>query len=74
MVPTLSRNTIQVEWKNTQGTSSITGTWSDYLRMETAYPEIWRLDVVEWEQAGDAAETMGEVLQDSSRAWPNIAR
>ncbi len=37
----------------------------DYLRMETAYPEIWRLDVIEWEQGGDAAETMGEVLLDA---------
>ena len=36
----------------------------DYLRMDTAYPEIWRLDVLEWEQAGDAAETMGEVFLD----------
>jgi hypothetical protein len=36
----------------------------DYLRMETAYPEIWRLDVIEWEQQGDAAEAMGEVLLD----------
>ena len=35
-----------------------------YLRMETAYPEIWRLDVLEWEQGGDAAETMSEVLLD----------
>lgn len=44
----------------------------DYLRMETAYPEIWRLDVIEWEQAGDAAETMGEVLQDTK--WPDFTR
>lgn len=44
----------------------------DYLRMDTAYPEIWRLDVVEWEQAGDAAETMGEVLQDVN--WPEYTR
>ncbi|MCA9576296.1 MAG: HEAT repeat domain-containing protein [Myxococcales bacterium] len=36
----------------------------DYLRMDTAYPEIWRLDVIEWEQGGDAAETMGQVLED----------
>jgi tetratricopeptide (TPR) repeat protein len=36
----------------------------DYLRMDTAYPEIWRLDVIEWEQAGDAVETMGQVLED----------
>lgn len=44
----------------------------EYLRMETAYPEIWRLDVVEWEQQGDAAETMAEVLQDSK--WPDYTR
>ncbi|MBO6938513.1 MAG: HEAT repeat domain-containing protein [Deltaproteobacteria bacterium] len=43
-----------------------------YLRMDTAYPEIWRLDVVEWEQRGDAAETMGEVLQDPK--WPDFTR
>ena len=36
----------------------------DYLRMDTAYPEIWRLDVLEWEQGGDPAETMGEVFLD----------
>jgi hypothetical protein len=44
----------------------------DYLRMETAYPEIWRLDVIEWEQGGDAAETMAEVLQDPK--WPDFTR
>ena len=44
----------------------------DYLRMDTAYPEIWRLDVIEWEQAGDAAETMAEVLQDPK--WPDFTR
>lgn len=44
----------------------------DYLRMDTAYPEIWRLDVIEWEQGGDAAETMAEVLQDPK--WPDFTR
>ncbi|RLB51212.1 MAG: hypothetical protein DRJ42_17265 [Deltaproteobacteria bacterium] len=44
----------------------------DYLRMDTAYPEIWRLDVIEWEQGGDSAETMGEVLQDPK--WPEFTR
>lgn len=44
----------------------------DYLRMDTAYPEIWRLDVVEWEQHGDSAETMGEVLLDPK--WPEFTR
>src|SRR5690606_28380888 len=44
----------------------------DYLRMDTAYPEIWRLDVIEWEQAGDPAETMAEVVQDEK--WPDFTR
>ncbi|MBX3247516.1 MAG: HEAT repeat domain-containing protein [Myxococcales bacterium] len=44
----------------------------DYLRMDTAYPEIWRLDVIEWEQDGDPAETMGEVLLDTK--WPDFTR
>jgi HEAT repeat protein len=44
----------------------------DYLRMDTAYPEIWRLDVIEWEQAGDPAETMAEVIQDPK--WPDFTR
>ncbi|MFK7988806.1 MAG: HEAT repeat domain-containing protein [Sandaracinaceae bacterium] len=44
----------------------------DYLRMDTAYPEIWRLDVIEWEQNGDAAETMSEVIQDAK--WPDFTR
>lgn len=33
-------------------------------REQTAYPKVWELDVIEWEQAGDAAETMGEVMLD----------
>ncbi|MGE3628455.1 MAG: HEAT repeat domain-containing protein [Sandaracinaceae bacterium] len=40
----------------------------DYLRMDSAYPKIWRLDVIEWEQDGDPAETMGEVLLDQDCA------
>jgi HEAT repeat protein len=47
-------------------------TFPDYLRMDTAYPEIWRLDVIEWEQGGDPAETMGEVLLDPK--WPDFTR
>jgi hypothetical protein len=44
----------------------------EYLRMATAYPEIWLLDVVEWEQAGDPAETMIEVALD--RRWADFQR
>jgi HEAT repeat protein len=42
--------------------------------MEMAYPEIWRLDVIEWEQNGDAAETMAEILMDDSSKWPEFTR
>jgi len=44
----------------------------DYLRMQTAYPEIWTLDVIEWEQGGDPAETMIEVALD--RRWADFQR
>lgn len=48
-------------------------------REQTAYPEVWKLDVIEWEQAGDAAETMGEVMlddrqQESIRVAAMLAR
>ncbi len=43
-----------------------------HLRIEMAYPEVWRLDVVEWEQHGDAAETMGEVAFDAK--YPEFTR
>ena len=37
----------------------------DYQRADVPYPEIWRLDVIEWEQAGDPAETMADLVVDS---------
>jgi hypothetical protein len=46
----------------------------DYLRMDMAYPEIWRLDMIEWEESGDAAETMAEILIDDSNKWPEFTR
>lgn len=36
----------------------------DYLRADVPYPEIWRLDVIEWEQDGDPAETMADLVLD----------
>lgn len=44
----------------------------DYLKNEMAYPEVWYLDLIEWEHAGDAAETMAEVLLDNK--WPSYTR
>ena len=37
----------------------------DYLRADVPYPEIWRLDVIEWEQGGDPAETMADLVHDT---------
>jgi hypothetical protein len=36
----------------------------DHERADVPYPDIWRLDVVEWEQAGDPAETMADLVND----------
>lgn len=44
----------------------------DYLRLDSAYPPIWHLDVIEWENGGDAANTMAEVLLDPK--WPDFTR
>ncbi len=43
--------------------ASMTG-FPEYLRAEVPYPEIWKLDVVEWEQGGDPAETMADLVLD----------
>jgi HEAT repeat protein len=36
----------------------------DFLKKPVQYPEIWNVDVIEWEEAGDAVEACGEVLLD----------
>lgn len=43
-----------------------------HLKMQSAYPDVWRLDVIEWEQAGDAAETMADIA--FSNEWPEFTR
>lgn len=45
-------------------------TLPSHLRMSSAYPDVWRLDVMAWEQDGDAAEVMGEVLL--GQGWANF--
>ena len=52
--------------------TSAIASFPDYLRMATAYPDVWLLDVMEWEQGGDPAETMIEVALD--RRWADFQR
>jgi hypothetical protein len=40
----------------------------EYLRVDMAYPQIWRDDVIEWENRGDPAETMAEILAAPTRS------
>lgn len=39
----------------------------EHLRVPMAYPEVWRADIIEWEQAGDPAEAMAEIALDTQR-------
>jgi hypothetical protein len=38
----------------------------DYLQQPVKYPDIWNDDVIEWETAGDALETCGQILLDTT--------
>jgi len=38
----------------------------EYLKLPVAYPDIWNVDVVEWEEDGDAVEACGEILLDGT--------
>lgn len=46
----------------------------DAEKGDKAYPEVWRLDVIEWEQGGDAAETMAELMLDLRVSEPSRVR
>lgn len=38
----------------------------DYLSQPVKYPDIWNDDVIEWESNGDAVETCGQILLDTT--------
>ena len=44
-----------------------------HLRQETPYPEVWHVDLVEWEQAGNAAAACGDVVLDR-KGYSEITR
>jgi hypothetical protein len=43
-----------------------------YLRQAHAYPEIWSMDLIEWERQGDPKSTCAAVIGD--RRYPDVVR
>jgi len=44
-----------------------------HLRHEVGFPEVWHVDLVEWEQRGSASQSTGDVVLDPS-AWSEVTR
>lgn len=44
-----------------------------HLRHQTGYPEVWHVDLLEWEARGSAAEACADVLLDA-RSWSEPTR
>ncbi|MEO8877712.1 MAG: HEAT repeat domain-containing protein, partial [Polyangiaceae bacterium] len=43
-----------------------------HLRQENHFPEVWHVDLIEWEQRGSAAEACADILLD--KRWPDPIR
>lgn len=43
-----------------------------HLRHEIGYPDVWHVDLVEWEQKGSASEACADVILDP--AWSEVTR
>ena len=43
-----------------------------HLRQDNQFPDVWHVDLIEWEQQGSAAEACADVLLD--RRWPDLIR
>jgi HEAT repeats len=43
-----------------------------HLRQENHFPDVWHVDLIEWEQQGSAAEACADVLLD--KRWPDLIR
>ncbi len=44
-----------------------------HLRHEVGFPDVWHVDLVEWEQRGSAADATGDVILDPT-AWAEVTR
>jgi hypothetical protein len=43
-----------------------------HLRQDNSFPEVWHVDLLEWEQRGSAGEACADVLLD--KRWPDLIR
>jgi HEAT repeat protein len=43
------------------------------LRQEVGFPEVWHVDLVEWEQRGSASQACGDVVLDPAQ-WSDVTR
>jgi len=43
-----------------------------HLRQDSQFPDVWHIDLIEWEQQGSAAEAAADILLD--RKWPDLIR
>jgi hypothetical protein len=44
-----------------------------HLRHEVGFPEVWHVDLVEWEQGGSASQAAGDIVLDPSQ-WSEVTR
>jgi tetratricopeptide (TPR) repeat protein len=44
-----------------------------HLRHEVGFPEVWHVDLVEWEQLGSAAQAAGDIVLDPAQ-WSDVTR
>lgn len=44
-----------------------------HLRHEVGFPEVWHVDLVEWEQQGSAAQAAGDIILDPAQ-WSDVTR
>lgn len=44
-----------------------------HLRQETGFPEVWHVDLVEWEQAGSVGQACGDIVLEPAQ-WSDVTR
>lgn len=46
---------------------------AEHLRQQASYPEVWHVDMIEWEQQGSAAAACGDIVLEADN-WSEITR